>query len=219
MGNIRVVRLVAILSFIGLLQGCAVISNVENVAGVTEQDINPKGTIVNEDGILVFVGERIAVFQREYDCPSDSICMDGHYVARYRIIEILQGDYDGDTIDFFANDHYGMPKFSKHKAVLLYLQQHNKNIGHMKYEYNIVNPLRDGGWGICTDIYEYYDYSEIPKTQRAVKQNLRFSRFRDGVDFGQAKCRNGYLASDAISLTLANNEGRTPAGLVLGWMD
>src|SRR5690242_17755022 len=56
---------------------------------------------------IAFVGRKIALNEVGFTCPDGSICLDTRFHARYRIIELLEGQFDGEVIDFVVYDHYG----------------------------------------------------------------------------------------------------------------
>ena len=68
--------------------------------------------------MLVFIGQKLEV-NPLYD---EKDIMDGKFLAKYRILENICGDYSRDTISFIAYDHYGMPAFSKFENVMLFLK-------------------------------------------------------------------------------------------------
>jgi len=124
-----------------------------------------------EDGqIIAFVGRK--VFVREDERPSvitetdengeDTvyIIMDTRYEARYEILDLVTGDYAGDTIDFHAYDHYGIPRFSKSKNVLIFVHDRPVSRVHSKYNFYEVHRTEDGDWAACGDAYVQYDSEE-----------------------------------------------------------
>jgi hypothetical protein len=78
----------------------------------------------SKDSLIVFVGEIIEVkYSPEKRKAVDTIIegkdtfyvistsMDSRYVAKYKILQLLQGAYKADTIEFVAFDHYGSRAF------------------------------------------------------------------------------------------------------------
>lgn len=142
-------RLMPILAFT-LVAGCA-----------TEplQGFDNRGAIGGEDKMLAFVGEKIDVAMLVDDGPEDPnvIVLDLAYGARYRVIEVVHGEYGKEFIDFIAYDHYGYPKFAKNKFALLYLTEHEGRLYHRKYQYDYVYPTADGRYAGCGDPYAELD--------------------------------------------------------------
>jgi hypothetical protein len=90
--------------------------------------------------LFVFVGKKISVnFMK-------SEGMDGAYKARYKIEEVVCGDYQKDTIEFIAYDHYGDPGFSEYDHVLLYVSLYDDTFYHQKYIFDPVFKTKSGRW-------------------------------------------------------------------------
>ncbi len=116
-------------------------------------------TIVGGDPgqTIAFIGEKIAVQEVGYVCPDGSICMDARFHARYRLIELLEGKFDGKVIDFVVYDHYGYPRFADESPVVLYVLQIGDQLYHDKYAFDALHPVRGGGYATCGDPYTEYD--------------------------------------------------------------
>ena len=114
--------------------------------------------------VLAFVGERISVERNNPPPEPDVIYLDGRYAARYRVKDVLRGTYVGETIDFYAYDHYGMPRFSKEDGpIVLYLYDTKENGWiHSKYLYTVVHPVRGGGWAVCDTVFDEQDGERVP---------------------------------------------------------
>lgn len=77
------------------------------------------------DSLLVFIGEKIEVKYSPIDKNlfvdtliegNDTIInrqfvIDHKYIAKYKILKLVQGNFKWDTIEFTVFDHYGVPPF------------------------------------------------------------------------------------------------------------
>ena len=59
----------------------------------------------NDDKLLVFIGKKISLEQQEPPSCDRCVVMDSHYVADYRILDTVFGNYRGNTIAFDVFDH------------------------------------------------------------------------------------------------------------------
>ena len=113
------------------------------------QDRNPN--------LLVFVGEIINI-KRLPKTSEYQYIVDFAYSAKYKVIQVVLGEYHYDTIEFEAHDHYGIPSFSKYKNVLLYLSQDsNGKWIQQKYLYSAVYQTTEGRWAGPFDLQDYSD--------------------------------------------------------------
>jgi hypothetical protein len=152
----RIVRLVCCL----LAAACTSIDPDVDIA-----DFNNR--IVGDPGqTIAFVGEKIAVQEDDYVCPENRICMDVRYRARYRIVELLEGKVDGDVIDFVAFDHYGYPNFARADRPVIYLVQIDDELYHHKYSFDVLHPLRSGGYAACGDPFVEYEPEQVKNLGR-----------------------------------------------------
>jgi hypothetical protein len=117
----------------------------------------------NKDSLYVFVGERISVhkFKQHVDPPTvdpktgdtlATIIFDESFKARYRVVQNVYNKYDKDKIEFEAFDHYGRPRFSKYKYVLLFVFKSHGKFYHSKYLYFEVHPTKDGRWASACNL-------------------------------------------------------------------
>ena len=88
---------------------------------------------------------------------------------------MLVGDYEGETIDFVAYDHYGTPKFSKHDRVILYIYQAEDGYVHHKYSYDALYPVKGDDYAVCGDPYSEYEVEDIEKNGRTDLDVFEFS--------------------------------------------
>ncbi len=92
--------------------------------------------------------------------------MDNGFKVKYAILKKVYGDFPGDTIEFVAYDHYGIPPFSKFKNVLLYVSAHSGIYYHQKYMYNDVYKTKDARWA---GTYAGDDYERAYNKQTKIK--------------------------------------------------
>lgn len=102
---------------------------------------------------LVFIGKKIDL--TKVPPEPDRIPFDSQFLARYEILELYRGSYEGDQIEFTVFDHYGVPPFSKYEHVLLYLEKHDGHFYHAKYMYSPLYKTKDGRWAGPYDSYDY----------------------------------------------------------------
>ena len=156
-------RALVTISIIGALVGCSTIVDFDNSA-----------TLGNSDKYLAFIGEKIQIQQfdpaedgpeqpQEGDEDTIIIYMDAAFKARYRVLDLVHGDYDGEIVDFKAYDHYGFPPFAKRDVAMIYLSEHEGALYHVKYQFDEVFPTADGRYAGCGDPYFYLDEEEIEK--------------------------------------------------------
>src|SRR5690606_36129362 len=123
--------------------------------------------------LLAFVGEKISIEKQ----PTEKYSMDSFYMAKYKILKVVYGKVEIDTVEFRVYDHYGFPRFGAFKNVLLYISQ-DKNGGwyHQKYQYSPVYETIDGRWATPGKDREYYHvYNEgisIKPEKIIFKENL-----------------------------------------------
>lgn len=127
-------------------------------------------TLGDDGDVIAFVGKKVFVRDDESWPPEqnlssdeDIIYMDGRYQARYQIETLVSGDYEGETIDFHAYDHYGIPRFSKSENVLIFVHDGRNNRWHSKYNFYEVHRTSDGDWAACGNAYVQNDPEEKEK--------------------------------------------------------
>jgi len=136
-----------------------------------------------KDSLLVFIGEKIDVKyspEEKKESPVDtiiegndtsyvrhvSVSMDSRYIAKYKILQVINGSYKQDTIEFFVFDHYGEPAFSKYQTVLLFVSYYNGKLYHEKYQYFDLYLTTDNKWA---SPYSSGDYNHPFKDNITVK--------------------------------------------------
>jgi hypothetical protein len=162
----------AALSLILMLAGCAT-KPVEVLA-----DFDNRGTIANPENTLAFIGEKVEVAHLIDTGPEDPsvIVLDLAYAARYRVLQVVHGEYDKPTIDFVAFDHYGFPKFAKRDIALIYVSEHEGALYHRKYQFDEVFPTADGRYAGCGDPYvdPNGDPNDQPEVDRRPLEKIEF---------------------------------------------
>ena len=127
---------------------------------------------IDKPNLLVFVGEFISINQLPKTYEYQYI-VDFAYSAKYKVLQIVLGEYNHDTIEFEVHDHYGTPQFSKYKNVLLYLSQSpNGKWVHQKYLYSAVYQTVDGRWAGPFDLSDYTDIRN--KNIQVKPENISF---------------------------------------------
>lgn len=140
-----------------------------------------------KDSLIVFVGEKIELKylpeeQKEIKVEriingKDTIygisrSMDSKYIAKYKVLQLTNGSYKQDTIEFFVFDHYGEPTFSKYKTVLLFVSYNNGKLYHEKYQYFDLYLMKDNKW---TSPYSSREYNHPFKDEiTIVPEKIQF---------------------------------------------
>ncbi len=113
-----------------------------------------------DDSLFVFVGEKISVTK----LPRRQYSMDNSFKAKYRILKRVEGNFNGDTIEFAVFDHYGTPRFSRFTYALLYVRPKSGIYYHEKYLFNDVYKTKSGRWAGAYSIEDYeHDYNKGTK--------------------------------------------------------
>ncbi len=140
----------------------------------------------NKDSLLVFVGKQIEVIYSPSEQKPDvidtiitgndtsyikqiSFNLDKRYSARYEILDIINGSYGLDTIEFIAYDHYGAPAFSKFENALLFVSYSKGKLYHEKYQYFDLYMTVNGNWA---SPYSTGDYNHSYKDSITVKPEM-----------------------------------------------
>jgi len=120
------------------------------------------------DSLIVFVGEKIYVnySPEENESSSVSVSLDNRYTAKYKILQLIHGSYKSDTIEFIVFAHDGVPEFSNHQTVLLFVTKENGKIYHEKYQYFKLYLTEKGKWA---SPYSSADYNHPFKNSITVK--------------------------------------------------
>ena len=143
------------------------------------------------DSLIVFVGEKIEVaysaekklitfidtiisdldttYKEHYGVISDS-----RYLAKYKVLELINGAFEKDTIEFIVYDHYGEPSFSKYKNVLLFVRHYGDNLYHEKYQYFPLYLTTENKWA---SPYSYNDFNHSFRDSITIKpEKIQFKK-------------------------------------------
>lgn len=142
-----------------------------------------------KDSLLVFIGEKIEVKYSPQESSSDTIIngkdtitvsmsMDKMYIAKYKILQLINGSYTQDTIEFFVFDHYGEPAFSRYTTVLLFVSNSKGKLYHQKYQYFDLYLTTENKWA---SPYSSGDYNHPFKDKITVKPEKIY--FKEEISF------------------------------------
>ena len=115
--------------------------------------------------LFVFIGERIEV----KELTDEKDIMDAKFLAKYKILERVCGDFPGNTIEFTVYDHYGRPDFENYKTVMLYVSEHEGKYYHEKYQFAPLYKTKDGRWA---GPYDSWDYAYTDIANNPVKPQI-----------------------------------------------
>lgn len=133
-------------------------------SGEHSPDTDQPGT--QKSDLFVFVGEKIAV--DEFTPPNGEVWFDFAFDAKYRVVEPVFGEFEGNLIEFKVYDHYGYPPFANTSHALLFVSKHEGKLYHEKYQYHAVYRTTDGRWASCGDPYLGMEYHRKPFTPKPV---------------------------------------------------
>jgi hypothetical protein len=123
---------------------------------------NPPQQDAQHSSLLIFVGEKITLEELPYNVND----FDEKFIAKYRIIERVYGEFLKDTITFEVHDHYGIPPFTNYQHVLLFISEINGKFYHEKYQYFDVYRTKNGKWA---SPYSTDDYGHPYNVNTSVK--------------------------------------------------
>lgn len=112
------------------------------------------------DNVIAFIGKK--VWLKEFNPSKNtsntdedelSIYADTAFKARYKVIQVVNGQYSGEYIDFKVYDHSGDPKFVKHDTVMLYVGEFDGELVQFQYQFDVVHPTSDAGYAGCSNPY------------------------------------------------------------------
>lgn len=130
----------------------------------------------NKPKHYVVIAEKIDVKRIDPYYCGNLVSFDGQYVSKYKLLKTIYGTVLPDTINFTAFDHYGTPKFSYYKYVMLFLSEYCGKLYHEKYQFFDVYPTKDGRWARPGDPYRYDKHwqKDIQIVKLNFKDNLSF---------------------------------------------
>ena len=130
-------------------------------------------TQADDWSVTAFVGRKLFVEERakpdymDVKMPDGSIkkrrlpAFNTRYEARYEILDLVKGPFEGFTIDFVAYDHYGRPSFPKFDPVILSVVSHKSEWVYSSYY--PVQRTTDGDWAICGKAFVHETESDAHK--------------------------------------------------------
>jgi len=115
-----------------------------------------------EGKLIVIVGEKIDITEVENPTEDFSIPY-SKFIANYKILQKICGDYEKQNIIFTVFDHYGFPAFGNHQQALLFLNKfkNNDTIYHEIYQYFPLYKTKDGRWASSYQFQEYSDETNV----------------------------------------------------------
>ena len=128
---------------------------------------------LKKNSLFVFVGEKIEI----KSLPQKEPAFNSAFIARYKILDKVYGDYSKDTIEFEVYDHFGEPAFSKFQYVLLFVSVYQGTFIHEKYQYFDLYKTADGKWA---SPYAVGDYNHTYNKKTSIKpQKIEFAETDD----------------------------------------
>lgn len=128
------------------------------LTGCTSRLHDPSSCMENPDAegkLIVIVGEKIKI--TEAGDVDLGMLPFSKFIAEYRVVEKVCGDYNKKNITFVAFDHYGFPGFGNYEHALLFLTTYkgDDTIYHQRYQYFPVYKTKDGRWA---GSYQHMEY-------------------------------------------------------------
>jgi hypothetical protein len=128
---------------------------------------------ISPTNYYVFIGEKIDLKSVASPYYCDVIPLDSGFRANYKIMKSINGNFPEENISFLVYDHYGTPKFSKYKNVMLFVVEVCGKLVHMKYQFFDVYKTKNGEWATPGNPFSYDEF---------VKRNLMQP---EKIEFGQ----------------------------------
>jgi hypothetical protein len=154
----------------GLTKEAAIQEDKDSVASFSPSEIDN----LKKNSLFVFVGEKIEVNR----LPQNEVSEDLAFLAKYKILEKVYGDYSKDTIEFEVYDHHGDPQFSKYGHALLFVSAYKDKFVHEKYQYFDLYKTKDNKW---TSPYSTGDYNHEYNKDTSIKPEK--IEFADNVHY------------------------------------
>jgi hypothetical protein len=129
---------------------------------------------LKKNSLFVFVGEKIEL----KSLPQKEPAFDSAFIARYKILDKVYGDYSKDVIEFEVYDHHGEPAFSKYQNVLLFVSVYQGKFYHEKYQFFDLYKTTDGKWA---SPYAVGDYKHSYNKNTSIKPKK--IEFAESVEF------------------------------------
>jgi hypothetical protein len=126
-----------------------------------------------EGKLIVIVGEKIRI--KEVESDINGLLPYSKFMAHYRILQKICGDYDRDTITFTVYDHYGFPDFANYEHALLFLTNHDSTIYHEIYQFFPLYKTKDGRWASSYQYLEYGDETKVKPEKIEFAEEVSYS--------------------------------------------
>ncbi|MGD9588307.1 MAG: hypothetical protein AB7Q37_05525 [Pyrinomonadaceae bacterium] len=123
--------------------------------------------------LFVFVGEKISITYVPQK-PGEQR-FDSEFIATYKILEPVYGEFDGRFVEFRVFDHYGIPRFAAFENVLLFIRKWGDDLHHVKFLFYDVYKTTDGKWASCR--------APVPGSEHARTNEPKPLTFREPVIF------------------------------------
>ena len=167
------------------IMACAIAAVMSNA--LAEEKLNA------ERDLIIFVGKRLSV-TAQTNTPDS---LDLKFEARYRVLKMVFGHYDGPEITFTVYDHRGFPAFARYDTALMFVSRHEGELYHEKYQFIPVYPTVDGRWAGCGDPYRFEGRPVHRGNLKPVPINFT-TTVRDG-ETGKP-CTRGNYVEDLLSV-------------------
>ena len=125
--------------------------------------------------LLIFIGEKIEVTEME---PDRQVLPYVKIKAKYKVIDVICGNYNKDEITFIAYDHYGLPPFTEQENSILYINIEKDTFYHEMYLYDALYKTKEGEWATPYLFMNFY-----LTDSSAPKMPLRKIEFAEEVSF------------------------------------
>jgi hypothetical protein len=128
----------------------------------------------SEGKLIVIVGKKIDI--KEVENPTFGLSLPyAKFIAQYKVLQKICGDYKKDEVTFTVFDHYGFPAFGNYKHALLFLANYNDTIYHEMYQYFPLYKAKDGRWASSYQFLEYDDETKIKPEKIEFAEEVSYS--------------------------------------------
>ena len=134
-----------------ILQGCNSCRYSDKESFIPKDQTNENE---KRNTLFVFVGEKIDFRQM----PDEKGDFDNRFIAKYKVLQSIYGNYLKDTIEFKVYDHYGIPPFINDRYVMLFVSESKGKYYQEKYQYFDLHKTRNGRWASPHSTYDYEHY-------------------------------------------------------------
>jgi len=131
-------------------------------------------TLREDNQIIAFVGRKVFVREDENypifqktnhkneSGEDDYVLVGSRYEVRFEILDLISGEYENKTIDFYTYTYNRAPRASEYKTALIFIEDGPKIRENSLFEME-VHRTTDGDWAACGDAYYQYDPEEEDK--------------------------------------------------------